>query len=196
MLAAVVSGLLSGVGGYDELIEWLHDLPIDFCHRLGFTRRPPKRDCFRDLFLKLDPDALDRVLRAWIHDEFPQAAEELLAVLSIDGKRLCGSARALDRGTHLLALAAHGRGVVVAQGRVDHDTNEHQAALALLTEILLKDTVMVGDAAFCQRDLCEQIRAADGHYLLAVKDNQPGLHREITQEFAAADAAFSPLGAA
>jgi hypothetical protein len=196
LLAAVVSGLLSGVGGYDELIEWLHDLPVDFWHRLGFTRRPPKQDCFRDLFGKLDPEALDRVLRDWIRDEFPQAADELLAVLSIDGKTLCGSARVLDQGTHLLALVAHGRDVVVAQGRVDQQTNEHHAALQLLAGILLRDTVVVGDAAFCQRDLCEQVLAADGHYVLAVKANQPSLHREISQEFAAADAAFSPLGPA
>jgi hypothetical protein len=195
MLAAVVSGLLSGVARYDELVEWLQDLPVDFWHRLGFTRRPPKRDCFRDLFHKLDPDLLDRVLRDWVGDCFPHAADELLAVLSIDGKTLRGSARASVKGVHLLALVSHDSRVVVAQGRVDEKTNEHQGALALLTDILLKDTVVVGDAAFCQRDLCEQILAAEGDYLLAVKDNQPTLHREISQEFLAADAAFSPLGA-
>jgi len=189
MLAAVVSGLLSGVGGYDELIEWLHDLPVDFWHRLGFTRRPPKRDCFRDLFLKLDPAALEGVLRDWVRDCFPHAADELLAVLSIDGKTLRGSARALQAGVHLLALVAHGPRVVVAQARVDEKTNEHKGALALLSDILLTDAVVVGDAAFCQRDLCAQIRAAGGDYLLAVKENQPRLHREIAQEFAAAPAA-------
>lgn len=41
MLAALVSGLLSEVGNYTELVEWLHDLPLDFVHKLGFTRRPP-----------------------------------------------------------------------------------------------------------------------------------------------------------
>ncbi len=55
---------------------------------------------------------------------------------------------------------------------------------------------MVADAAFCQRDLCEKLIAAEGHYVLAVKENQPALYREISQEFAAADAAFSPLGSA
>ncbi len=194
MLAAVVSGLLSGVAGYDELVEWLQDLPVDFWHRLGFTRRPPKRDCFRDLFSKLDPDGLDRVLREWIEECFPHAGEELLAVLSIDGKTLRGSARASEKGLHLLALVAHGSRVVVAQARVDEKTNEHKGALTLLSEILLKETVVVGDAAFCQRDLCEQILAAEGDYVLAVKDNQPTLNREIQQEFKAADAAFSPLG--
>lgn len=201
MLAAVVSGLLSGVSGYDELVEWLHDLPVDFWHRLGFTRWPPKRDCFRDLFLKLDPDALDRVLRDWISDCFPHATDELLAVLSIDGKTLRGSARAQQTGVHLLALVAHGSRVVVAQSRVEEKTNEHKGALALLTDILVKDTVIVGDAAFCQRDLCEQILAAKGDYVLAVKANQPTLYREIAQEFTAADAARSsynraPLGSA
>lgn len=193
MLAAVVSGLLSGVNGYDELVEWLQDLPIDFCHRLGFTRWPPKRDCFRDLLLKLDPQELERVLHAWIAECFPHAADELRAVLSIDGKTLRGSARRGRGGVHLLALVTHGARTVVAQARVDEKTNEHQGALELLTEVLLQDAVVVGDAAFCQRDLCEQILAAEGDYVLAVKDNQPALHREIQQEFAAADAAFSPL---
>jgi hypothetical protein len=51
MLAAMVSGLISGVGSDTELVEWLHGLPIDFCHKLGFTRQPPKLDCFRDLLI-------------------------------------------------------------------------------------------------------------------------------------------------
>lgn len=51
-------------------------------------------------------------------------------------------------------------------------TNEHKGALALLTESLLKNTV-VGDVAFCQRDLCDQILAAEGHSVLAVKRINP-----------------------
>lgn len=88
MLAAIVSGLLSGVGSYTELVEWWHDLPLDFNHKLGFTRWPPKLDCFRDLLMKLDPAALDQVLREWVRDCFPHAQDELLAVLSLDGKHL------------------------------------------------------------------------------------------------------------
>lgn len=193
MLAAIVSGLLSGVGNYTELVEWLHDLPLDFVHKLGFTRRPPKLDCFRDLLIKLDPAELDRVLREWVEEFFPHARDELLAVLSLDGKCLRGSARALQQGVHLLALVIHGSRAVLAQSQVDEKTNEHKGALELLERILLKDTVVVGDAAFCQRDLCEQVLEAQGDYLLAVKDNQPTLFREISREFEAADAAFSPL---
>jgi hypothetical protein len=195
MLAAVVSGLLCGTEGYTGLIEWLHDLPIDFCHKLGFTRRPPKLDCFRDLLMKLDTEALDRVLREWVLEFFPHAKDDLLAVLSLDGKALRGSARALKKGVHLLSLVVHGSGVVLAQSVVDEKTNEHKGALELLEKVLLKDVVVVGDAAFCHRDLCRKILKAEGHYVLAVKENQPTLYREISQEFQAADAAFSPLHA-
>jgi hypothetical protein len=128
------------------LIEWLQDLPIDFCHKLGFTRRPPKLDCFRDLLMKLDTEALDRVLREWVLEFFPHAQDELLAILSLDGKTLCGSARVLKKGVHLLSLVAHGSRVVLAQRRVDEKTNEHKGALELLEEVLLKDVVIVGDA--------------------------------------------------
>lgn len=32
----------------------MHDSPIDFCRKLGFTRRPSKLDWFRDLLMALD----------------------------------------------------------------------------------------------------------------------------------------------
>jgi len=54
MLAAIVSGLLCGVGNDTELVDWLHDLPIDFVHKMGFKRRPPKKDCFGNLLKAVD----------------------------------------------------------------------------------------------------------------------------------------------
>ena len=46
---------------------------------------------------------------------------------------------------------------------------------------------MTGDALLTQRDLCAQVVAAGGDYLLPVDDNQPAL-------LADAEAAFSPMG--
>ena len=63
MLTAVVCGLLCGNRGYTALVEWLHDLPVDVWHWMGYTRSPPQQDCFRDLLMKLDPDLLEEVLR-------------------------------------------------------------------------------------------------------------------------------------
>ncbi len=57
---------------------------------------------------------------------------------------------------------------MLAQSRVDEKTNEHKGALGLLETVLMKDVAIVGDAAFCHQDLCQQIVKADGHNVLAV----------------------------
>jgi predicted transposase YbfD/YdcC len=63
----------------------------------------------------------------------------------------------------------------------------HQAELtrapALLAALPLAGRVVTGDALYCQRALCEQIRAAQGDYLFVVKANQPTLLSEVALLF-------------
>ena len=65
-------------------------------------------------------------------------------------------------------------------------------ALQLLKDLVLKGRVIIGDAMFCQREVCQQIVDSGGHYLMLVKENQPTMLREIEAAFAN-EAAFSPL---
>lgn len=184
MLTAVICGLLCGVRGYEDLVEWLHGLPVDVWHWMGYTRRPPKKDCFRDLLMRLNPEALERCLRAWIEVDLKlSVTEDELSGVSLDGKTLCATLRAFERAVHLLSAVDHQTGYVLSQSRVDEKTNEHKAALPLLKSMILHGRVIVGDAMFCQRDLCEHIVEAKGDYLIAVKENQPTLLREISLEF-------------
>jgi hypothetical protein len=197
MLTAVVCGLLCGARGYDGLVEWLHDQTVDIFHWMGFTRWPPKKDAFRDLLIKLDPAELDRVLRQWVATDLELPVEsDGLAGLSLDGKSLCGTLRPYARTVHLLAAVDHRTGSVLSQMRVDEKTNEHKGALSLLQNMVLKGRVLVGDAMFCQRDLCQQVLESKGDYLIAVKENQPTLLRDIELEFTAEPAVFSPLQSA
>lgn len=197
MLTAVVCGLLCGNRGYTSLVEWLHDLPVDVWHWMGYTRTPPKKDCFRDLLMKLDPELLESILRSWIKEVLEidpdlDSTDEVSA-LSLDGKTLCGTLRPFARAVHLLSAVDHQTGLVLSQCRVDEKTNEHKAALTLLKTLVLESRVVVGDAMFCQRDLCQQVIDSDGDYFIAVKENQPQLLRDIQFELAAREAAFSPL---
>jgi hypothetical protein len=124
--------------------------------------------------MRLDPEALERVLRAWIETELKLSVSEVeVSGVSLDGKTLCATLRALERAVHLLSAVDHQTGYVLSQSRVDEKTNEHKAALPLLKELVLQGRVVVGDAMFCQRDLCQQIVDSAGDYLIAVKDNQP-----------------------
>jgi hypothetical protein len=197
MLTAVVCGVLCGLRGYTPLVEWLHDLPVDVWHWMGYTRKPPKMDCFRDLLVKLDPAALEAALRDWISEDLQLSLDdESPSAVSIDGKVLCATLRAFAPAVHLLAAVDHQTGNVLSQCRVSDKTNEHKGALELLKTLCIEGRVIVGDAMFCQRDLCQQVIDSGGDYLVTVKENQPGLLREIELEFTAQSAVFSPLGSA
>ena len=194
MLTAVATGLLCGNRGYKAIAEWLHDLPVDAWHWMGSTRTPPQQDCFRDLLMKLDPTVLEAVLSRWIRETLGiELTDDDLAAVSLDGKTLCGTLRRHARAVHLLAAVDHKTGCVLSQCRVDQKTNEHKAALELLKSMVIEGQVIVGDAMFCQRDLCAQIVDSGGDYFVPVKENQPTLLREIQLELAAHEAAFSPL---
>lgn len=194
MLTAVVCGLLCGARGYAGLVEWLHDLDVDIWHLMGFTRRPPKLDAFRDLLMRLDPGNLDHALRQWINTDLQITDEALtLAGVSLDGKSLCATLRRHSKVVHLLSAVDDQTGYALSQLRVDEKTNEHKAALQLLRNLILNGRVVVGDAMFCQRDFCQQVIDSEGDYLVPVKENQPALLREIQLEFTANPAVFSPL---
>ena len=111
--------------------------------------------------------------------------------VSLDGKALRGSRDGEAPGQHLVAAYAPLVEAVLVQVRVDAKTNEHKAALELLGLLPVRNRIVIGDAIFCQRDLCEQIIEQGGDYIFFVKDNQPGLHADVAAGFGYEEAAHS-----
>ncbi len=189
MLASVVCAMLQGARGYSSITQWIHDQDAELWHALGFTRRPPKLGAFRKLLMALSPNRFEQVLANWAKYCLGVSSEDLLEAVAMDGKTLCGTLQTHERAVHLLSLLDQRTGCVLSQSRVDAKTNEHKGALELLKTLVLKSRVITGDAMFCQRDLCQEIRDRGGHYFFVVKDNQPTLKESIAAEFRAA---FSP----
>lgn len=54
----------------------------------------------------------------------------------------------------------------------------------VLAALPLADRLVTGDALYCQRDLCRQIRQQGGEYLVTVKANQPELWWAVRTLFA------------
>jgi hypothetical protein len=59
MLAAVVGGILTSKRGYAAIAQWLKAQEPRFWHKLGFTRKPPCPNTFRDLLMALPPEHLE-----------------------------------------------------------------------------------------------------------------------------------------
>jgi len=176
VLGLVTLGLLMGRKSLAGIARLGRQFGTPLAHALGFRRgKTPSVSTLSRTLRVLDASAVEDALSRWVRARIDPRGE----LLSLDGKALKGSRDGDLPGQHLVAAYAPSVRAVLAQIRVDAKTNEHKAALQLLGVLPLKDQVVIGDAIFCQRDLAEQVVAAEGDYVLIVKDNQPGLAADI-----------------
>jgi len=181
--------MLSGARSLFAIAQFGRDYGPELARALGFSRgRTPCCTTLHYLFRSLDEKAFERVIARWLRQERGVGRK----TVAVDGKTLRGTQGHGLPGVHLLAAYAHEVGSAVAQLRVPGHTNEHKAALRLLNVLPLKNTVVTGDAAFCQKDLSRKVLKKGGHYVWAVKDNQPGLKEDIIA--ALNDGSLSPSG--
>lgn len=179
MLAAIVCAQLCGFHGFDAVADWVRSIPISFWHALGGRRRPPCANAFNNLMRVVDPDALERALWRWITEGVGLELDTAdLEVTILDGKALRGTRTRHARAAMVIAALDRRTGCVLAQTPVDPDTNEAAASLAFLESLVLENRVVVMDAAYCLRNVCETILAGGGDYVVIVKDNQPHLHSD------------------
>lgn len=161
LLTLAATAMLCGCRSLYAISQWLRDRP-GLAGELGFGRRKknggPKLPCTSELhyvFKALNAAAFEKALTAWM---LAQGVADLAErLLTIDGKTLRGSQGHQLPGVHLLAAFSQDMGGVVAQLQVGRRTNEHKAALRLLELMPMKGTLVTGDAAFTQRDLCEAV---------------------------------------
>jgi len=196
MLAAVICAVLCGARGLRPIAQWLRAQVPATWHWLGFKRKPPCANCFSNLLKSISVEEFEQAVRQWT-DQVTQATlnEESLSAISIDGKTLCGTLQPHQRAIHLLSAFDHHSGCVLSQTEVDHKTNEAKTAISFLKTLVLEGKVLVGDAMFCQREVCREILDSGGDYFVVVKNNQPTLRRDVELAFAKAEA-FSPLPSA
>ncbi len=118
------------------------------------------------------------------------SSETALQGLAIDGNAQRGQLR-FPGGYPIHALSAycHETGLMLARepihAPIDIDRGEAEltVAPALIDRLDWHNPVLTGDALFCQRSVCQQVGEAGGDYLVAVKQNQQRLYRELAMLF-------------
>jgi hypothetical protein len=135
------------------------------------------------VFKGLDVPAFEATVGGWLAG----CGVEPDDPIAMDGKTLRGIHGEEIPGVHLIAAYAHRAGAVLAQIAAPGKGQELAAAKVALEQVPLEGRVVTGDALLTQRQVCQQIVAGGGDYLLPVKENQPTLVRDL-------EAAFSPSG--
>jgi predicted transposase YbfD/YdcC len=125
---------------------------------------------------------LQEAFRGWIASLVEVTDGEVVA---IDGKTLRRSFRhAGDKAfVHLVSAWATENRVVLGQIKTEEKSNEITAIPRLLELLRIKGATVTIDAMGCQREIAKQIVASEADYMLAVKENQPTLHSDITALF-------------
>jgi predicted transposase YbfD/YdcC len=177
-----VAGLLCAHTSVLALAEWGARQPAELLAALGFTdARTPCQSTLQRLFAKLDPHALTAALTAAFAPAVaPDPSARGGQGIALDGKAQRGRLQYEDGfPIHVLVAFCHQYGVVLASEPIERGTDKAEAELTaaprLIERIDWRGRVLTGDALFCQRDLCQQVLAASGDYLLTVKGNQPTL---------------------
>jgi len=190
VLSLLVLATMAGMRGLQGVVEFGRNLPPEVVVLLGFTR--PKtlaKSTLSEILRTIDIEAFEAIVGQWLRH---QADHHGWTAIAIDGKSLRGATGEQLPAVHLVAAYAHEAQVVLAELRVDGKTNEHKAALKLLGVLPLKGAIVTADAMFTHSDFCREVRKGGGDYLLAVKENQPTLLRDIEAVFAP-DTGCSPL---
>jgi len=196
ILAAAICAVLSGARSFLAIAQWAKRCEQNHLRRLGFRRNarsgryePPSEPTIRRVLIGIDAEQVDDALTGWIRSlglAQPPA-------VALDGKTLRGARGPEGQAVHLLSAVLHGQGLVVAQREVSDKSNEIPEAPALLAPLDLEGTVVTADALHTQKALARfvvEVKKAD--YVFTVKDNQPGLKRDIAELF---DAESFPPGA-
>jgi len=193
MLAAIICATLCGARGLKPIAKWVRMQEPETWHWLGFKWKPPCANCYADLLKIICVEEFEQAIRDWVQTlEGIEMDPDGLRAISIDGKTLRGSLQQHQRAVHLLSALDHQTGYVLSQGQVDSKTNEAKAILAFLKTLVLQGKVVICDAIFCQREVCQKILDSGGDYFIVVKKNQPALLKAVQLAFAESKA-FSPL---
>lgn len=176
VLAVAVCAVLTGARSFAAIGEWAADLSAAQLARLQMATAPEESN-LRKLFARLDADALDRVLGAWLWTR--TQVVDGRRVIALDGKTVRGARSATSGAPHLVAAIDHDAGAVLGQLAVTAKSNEIPCVRDLLACFDLTGVVVTIDAMHTQIDTATSITAAGGHYVLTVKGNTPTLRRQL-----------------
>ena len=173
LLVIATCAVIGGAESWEAIAEYGRTKEAFSRRFLPLEHGVASPDTFERVFAKLAPGAFAQAFGRWM----AAACEATgLVPIALDGK----SARRAKRNTatgclHVVTAWATANRLVLGARSVEDGSNEVAAIPELLRTLDLSGAIVTIDAAGCQVANAGLIREQGGHYLLAVKDNQPTL---------------------
>jgi predicted transposase YbfD/YdcC len=149
----------------------------------GFLQLPagiPSHDTFRRVLGLLDRKQFPACLFQWTQSLHEATGGKVLAIDGKTARRSFAKRKGLA-ALHLVTAWAGESGLTLGQVPCEEKSNEITAIPELLKLLDIRGQTVTIDAMGCQKEIAAQIRQQKGHYVLAMKGNQPGLEEDMQQ---------------
>ena len=182
LLFLTISAVISGVEDWvhiqafgEDQLEWLRKF-------LPYRNGIPSHDCLGKVFAHLNHEQFSQAFVQWTAGLSERTQGQ---IISIDGKRLCGSYDTYKgkAAIHLVSAFASANGLILGQVKTADKSNEITAIPELLELIALEGCLVTIDAMGCQREIAQKIVDQQADYILALKANQEELYQEVIHAF-------------
>lgn len=182
ILVLAVLAVMCGAEGWEDIESFGKSRKGWLKQFLKLKAGIPSHDTISRVFRMLNPEVFQFAFREWLIEMNLNGGADVIA---IDGKSL---RRSHDKSTfkkmlHSVSAWSVANNVMLGQVAADEKSNEITAIPELLKSLQLKGALVTIDAMGCQKEIAQQIHAAEGDYVLALKDNQPLLSQAVQNHF-------------
>ena len=178
LLGTTLLASLSGIdsfSGFADFTEAHYEHLIEY---FDFPYGSPSHDTYQRLWDAINPSQF--------YKSFLLFTESLAKIsgtfINLDGKTIRHSGD--EKPLHIVSAWCHANQLVLAQEKVDSKSNEITALPRLIELLDLKGRIVTIDAMGAQREICSQIIAQGGDYVISLKGNQGTLHQDVSDYFA------------
>jgi predicted transposase YbfD/YdcC len=181
ILTIALCAVLCGANTWEQIAAYGTAKGDWFARFLALPNGIPSHDTFYRVFAALNPQAFAQRFGRWM----AAACEATgLVAIAIDGKSVRRAKRNTATGClHLVSAWAAENRLTLGQVAVPEGSNEIAVIPELLRTLELAGALVTIDAAGCQVENAQVIRDGGGHYVLAVKGNQPALQEAVQAVF-------------
>ena len=183
-----IYGILAGHYDAENIAYFLKLNEEYFINELGLEYGTPSTDTLLRIYSLINPEEFMNIFVSWVKsiiEEKNKLLKNKYKLIPIDGKAIKSATDKINGGNipYVVSAFLSDLGISIGQVKVDDKSNEITAIPDLLDLIDITNSIITIDAMGCQKDITQKIIDKEGHYCLAVKNNQKLLYSELKEYF-------------